>query len=88
MNQQQVFGVATPGVQAVLHTEFCWIRCKTTAVPIQPVIDLRQQRTQKKSFALTAGVEAHDTRTPPGAGLCSTNPARLNSGIQYFLLVL
>ena len=51
VNQQQVLGVATLGVQQVLHAEFCWIRCETTAVPVQTVTDLQQQtnNTQKVS---------------------------------------
>lgn len=49
VNQQQVLSVATLGVQQVLHTHVFWIRCETTAVPIQPVINLHQQtkNTQK-----------------------------------------
>ena len=49
VNQQQVLSVATLGVQQVLHTHVCRIRCETTAVPIQPVINLHQKtkNTQK-----------------------------------------
>lgn len=42
VNQQQFLGVATLGVQQVLHTEVCWVGFKATAVPVQPVIYLQQ----------------------------------------------
>lgn len=41
VNQQQVLGVATLGVEQVLHTEFCWIGCEAAAVPVQPVVYLK-----------------------------------------------
>lgn len=37
---------------------------------------------------MTAGVEAHDTKTPPGVGLSSTNPETLSSGIQYLFSII
>lgn len=95
VNQQQVLGVATLGMQQVLHTEFCWIRCETTAVPVQPVIDLHQQRTHKKIIhfevkvkLLFVAIEAGDTRAPAGGGWGCTNPERMSSCIQYFYLQL
>lgn len=48
VNQQQLLGVPTLGLQEVLHTLFSGIRCETTAVSVQTVIHLHQQHNENE----------------------------------------
>lgn len=47
VNQLQVFGVATLGLQHVFHAGFCRVGREPAAAPVQPVVHLQPQRPQR-----------------------------------------
>lgn len=53
VNQQQVLWAPALVAKKVFHAEFGRVRCETAAVPVQPVVDLRQRGKKQKlsSFA-------------------------------------
>lgn len=60
VNQQQVLWAPALVAKKVFHAEFGRIRCETAAVPVQPVVDLRQRgKTQKLSSFATDEARAN-----------------------------